>query len=287
MRFRGLIAESNAMRDFLNIATSLSKLAKECVMRIVKKKVYFIISSEEAGPKRPFVWCELPVAFYFKEYNLSGLNEVYDEIYLQLDCSMLAKSLATVKQNAKTLKIKLTKKDTPCLTVEIEQLTLEGSRQCIHDIPVEIILREHWSDYEEPVFTEFHVSIQMPSLKSVKSIVEKMKSMSHELIVSANKDGRLTYQIKSNIVTIAAHFPDLNVKSFAVGQLATIDDDWDKDAELVSTTIEIKKFLMFLNAMHVSNYQTTCSIVHGNMLKLYLEQPGALILQCFLTQVAD
>lgn len=53
-------------------------------MRITIKKVYFIISEEESGPRRPLVWCELPVSFYFNEYNLVGVHEQYNEIYLEI-----------------------------------------------------------------------------------------------------------------------------------------------------------------------------------------------------------
>lgn len=53
-------------------------------MRITQKKVFFIISEEESGPRRPLVWCELQVSFYFNEYNLVGVNEHYNEIYLEV-----------------------------------------------------------------------------------------------------------------------------------------------------------------------------------------------------------
>lgn len=55
----------------------------------------------------------------------------------------------------------------------------------------------------------------MPNLKAIKSIVEKIKNMSHSLTVSANKAGKLTLQIKTSTVNLSAHFPDLNVNSFA------------------------------------------------------------------------
>lgn len=55
----------------------------------------------------------------------------------------------------------------------------------------------------------------MPSLKHIKNIVERMKNMSHSLIVSANKYGRLTLKIKTNMISLSAHFPDLSVESFA------------------------------------------------------------------------
>lgn len=55
----------------------------------------------------------------------------------------------------------------------------------------------------------------MPNLKSLKSIVEKMKNLSHALTVTANNDGRMALKIKTNMVSLGVHFTELNVKSFA------------------------------------------------------------------------
>lgn len=74
---------------------------------------------------------------------------------------MLAKSLVTVKQNAKSLKIRLTDKQTPCITLDVEMVSADStqSRRCVHDIPVEVIHTKHWDNYAEPEFTEFHVML--------------------------------------------------------------------------------------------------------------------------------
>lgn len=63
-------------------------------------------------------------------------------------------------------------------------------------------------------------------------------------------------------------------------------DSEENDLQTVSATIDIKKFLMFLTGMQVNNYKTTCSIVQSKMVKLALEQPGALSFQCFLTELS-
>ncbi|XP_044745246.1 checkpoint protein HUS1 [Coccinella septempunctata] len=291
MKFRGLISDSTAMRDFMNIATSLSKFSKECVMRITTRNVYFIVSEEESGPRRPLVWCDLPANFYFKEYNVVGVSDEYNEIYLEFSTALLARSVSVLKQNVKNLKIKLTNKEFPCLTLEMELAPEDiQSRQCVHDIRVEVISRKHWSNYEEPRFNDFHVTISMPPLKHLKSIVERMKNMSHQLIVSANKNGRLILRIQTNTVTISSHFPDLNLESFAVGITSNNDiDDTNEDDEMhaVSSTIDIKKFLMFLSGMQLNNCKALCGIVHNRMVKLYMEQPGAMKLQIFLTELND
>lgn len=61
----------------------------------------------------------------------------------------------------------------------------------------------------------------------------------------------------------------------------------DEDMEAVNSTVDIKKFLMFLSGMQLNNCKALCSIVHNRMVKLYMEQPGAMKLQIFLTELND
>lgn len=55
----------------------------------------------------------------------------------------------------------------------------------------------------------------MPPLRLIKNIVDRMKHMSHNLIVSANQFGNFTLKIETNMVTLAAHFKNLSIHSFA------------------------------------------------------------------------
>lgn len=50
---------------------------------------------------------------------MDGLSEEHNEIYLELVPENLVKCLKSA-QNAKSVKIKLTKKHLPCLTLEVE-----------------------------------------------------------------------------------------------------------------------------------------------------------------------
>ena len=52
---------------------------------------------------------------------MDGVSEEANEIYLELIPDNLMKALRTA-QSAKSVKIKLTKKHTPCLTFEVEQV---------------------------------------------------------------------------------------------------------------------------------------------------------------------
>lgn len=67
---------------FVDIILTLSKLSKDCVMRLTSDVIYFIISEENCGPLSPIVWCELDRSSFFFEYLMEGVNEAYKEIYL-------------------------------------------------------------------------------------------------------------------------------------------------------------------------------------------------------------
>jgi len=62
-------------------------------------------------------------AYFFDEYQMDGVNKEHNEIFLEITLENLCRALKSA-QNAKSLKIKLTKKQTACLTVEIELVSV-------------------------------------------------------------------------------------------------------------------------------------------------------------------
>ena len=68
--------------------------------------------------------CPLQIqGHFFDEYAMEGVSPEANEIYLELSPENLLKALKTA-QNAKWIKIKLTKKHAPCLTVEVDLVRL-------------------------------------------------------------------------------------------------------------------------------------------------------------------
>ena len=76
---------------------------------------------------------------------------------------MLAKSISIPKATIKSFKLCLTQKQTSCLTIGIE--TAQGNslqnRKYIHDIPVDLISDDLWSDYLEPTYDENHFDVSI------------------------------------------------------------------------------------------------------------------------------
>jgi len=63
------------------------------------------------------LWCELLQDCLFEEYRIEGKDE-RNEIYLDVTMDLLSRALRS-SLNASLLKIKLTKKQGACLTLEI------------------------------------------------------------------------------------------------------------------------------------------------------------------------
>lgn len=134
--------------DIINI---ISRITKHCTLRLTPNELCFSIGDDRAS----MVWAELRQTHYFTEYVMSGVTEEQNEIYLELDASMLARSL---RATARSIKIKLTNKGQPCLTLEIQlpSLSIE-SQQCLHDVPVRVIPRREWAEHRAPDIPEFDV----------------------------------------------------------------------------------------------------------------------------------
>lgn len=125
----------------------VAKLAKTCTLRICPEKLNFILCDKLASGGVS-MWCELeqvsratqgfwasglqlgaqkrpqmPASLrqenFFSEFQMEGVSEENNAIYLELTSENLSRALKTA-QNSRALKIKLTNKHFPCLTVSVE-----------------------------------------------------------------------------------------------------------------------------------------------------------------------
>ncbi|XP_069870648.1 checkpoint protein HUS1 isoform X5 [Dipodomys merriami] len=124
MKFRAKIVDAACLNHFTRVSNMIAKLAKICTLRIRPDKLNFILSDKLASGGVS-MWCELEQENFFSEFQMEGVSADNNEIYLELTSENLSRALKTV-QNARTLKIKLTNKYFPCLTVSVE-LVIEAN----------------------------------------------------------------------------------------------------------------------------------------------------------------
>ncbi|XP_061384691.1 checkpoint protein HUS1 [Danaus plexippus] len=287
MKFRAVMVDPGPMRELTHIVNTISKLSKECVLRLSDEKIFFIVSEDNSGPTPPVLWCEISQSNFFSEYQMIGIDEDHKDIYLGVVSASFAKSLVTLK-TAKMLKIKLTKKQCPCLTLDIEMPSSisQQTRQVSHDIPVVVVPRKLWGEFNEPKIPQPDISIELPPLKQLRNTIDRMKSMSSEIIISASAEGRLTLQIKTDTAKVSTRFRGLNVESFE-GPIDHSDSETESQtcedvSKICSCRIDAKKFSMFLNAEQISHNRTLCHIIHKRLVVLHLHTKENVNFQCFI-----
>lgn len=283
MKFRAKMIDVGCLNHFTRVINTISKLTKTCILRLTPDNLYFVLSGKVASGGVS-MWCELSQANFFDEYQLEGVSAEDNEICLEVTPENLARALKTA-QNAKAVKIKLTKKHCPCLTLAAELPTLSTvSRVVIHDIPVDIIPRRLWNDFKEPDMPDFDVSIYLPPLKIIKNVVDRMKNLSNFLVMEANLNGEMNLKIETDLVSVTTHFKDLGNPPWG-------DDGSQRQAQsrdpgsMVHTRVDIRKLQQFLMGQQVNPSKAMCNIVHKRIIHLILLHEDV-SLQYFIPAVA-
>ncbi|XP_051872452.1 checkpoint protein HUS1 isoform X2 [Pristis pectinata] len=216
------------------------------------------------------MWCQLFQGNFFDEFQIEGVSAEYNEIYLELTPENLSRSLKT-SQNAKTVKIKLTMKHCPCITIAVELPSLSShSRIVTHDIPVSIIPRKLWNDFEEPRVPDFDVSIYLPVLKTMKSVVERMKNLSNHIVIEANQNGEMNLKIDTDLVSVTTHFKELGNPPWV--EEGTQPDFFQRrdSTNMAKARIDIKRLLQFLAGQQVNPSKAICNIVNKKVIHFVL-----------------
>ncbi|KAL6261724.1 hypothetical protein P5V15_006812 [Pogonomyrmex californicus] len=275
MKFRCRMVDAGAMRDFTSIVNTISRMAKYCVLQLTPDELCFNVGDERI----PVLWAVLSQQYFFIEYIMNGVSEQENEIYLEFNASMFARSLNSLKAMARSMKIKLTNKQQPCLTFEIDLSSVASidSRQCVHDVPVKLIPRKEWPEHKMPDISEFDISLEMPQLKHLRHIVERMKNMSSQLTVITNKCGTLIIKITVDYATVSSHFKDLQVWE-------STEEQEDRD---ISATVSTKKLATFLGWDILHPDSVKCHLLHEKMIKLTLDVGDHIKMHYFMPAIAS
>ncbi|XP_075442560.1 checkpoint protein HUS1 isoform X2 [Ascaphus truei] len=269
MRFRCKVVDVSCLNHFTRVVNTITKLTKSCTLRLTVNNLYFIVTDKVANGGVS-MWCELCQGNFFDEYQMEGVSADQNDIYLELIPENLTRALKTA-QNAKTVKIKLTNRHCPCLTVAVELPSLSSSSRIVtHDIPVCVIPRRLWNDFREPSVPDFDVSIYLPALKTMKCVVERMKNLSNFIVIEANRNGEINLKIDTDLVSVSTHFKDLGNPPW-VSDDASQSSTQDRDpSSMAEARVDIRKLLQFLAGQQVNPTKAICNIVHKRMVHFIL-----------------
>ncbi|XP_048205752.1 checkpoint protein HUS1B [Perognathus longimembris pacificus] len=263
MRFRAKTTSKDLIELFIQVSVTVGRLAKVCVLRVSEDKLCFSppgpLTTSEAQ-----MWCEVRRGV-FCQFHMQGVSEELREIYLELKADLLSRAARSAVK-ATSLKLQLTNKHCPCLTLSVEVVSVSGSiRKAVHDIPVRVLPTRWWAECPEPVIRATAMSVCLPALKTLKSIVEKMAHMSNHVLVEANWNGRMNLSVETDTVSVKSHFKNLENPS-----KSAVDRPRDEDAEsMVQVRVDSRKLLQFFEGQQIHPTRVLCNIL-SNALHLVL-----------------
>ncbi|XP_022237466.1 checkpoint protein HUS1-like [Limulus polyphemus] len=258
MKFRGKMVEIICIQQFTKVVATVAKVAKIVALRLSPSHL-FLVLNEQVVNGGTSMWCSLSQDHFFNEYNMEGVSAENNEIYLELTIENLLRALKSA-HSAKSLKIKLTKKRVPCLTIEVELPSLvSASRIVIHDVPVAVIPRRLWDEFQEPEMPDFDT-------------------------VSASREGEMTLTVETDLVTVKTYFKDLDMS--VEGKNVQSQSNSSDCLPWVEARVDIRKLSQFLVGQQVNPLRVICNIVHNRMIHFFLLHDD-LSLQYFLPCIAS
>ncbi|KAM4883160.1 checkpoint protein HUS1B [Thomomys bottae] len=263
MRFRAKIVSKDLIELFIQVSVTVGRLAKVCVLRVSADRLCFSPTGPLATGEAQ-LWCEVRRDI-FGQFHMQGVSEELEDIYLELKADLLS-SAARSAAKAILLKLQLTNKHGPCLTLSVELVSVSGSlRKAVHDVPVRVLPRRWWAECPEPALRAADMSVCLPALKTLKSIVEKMAHMSDRVLVEANWNGRMNLSVETDTVCVESRFDNLENPS-----KSALDRPRDQDAQsMVQVRVDSRKLLQFFEAQQIPPASVVCNIL-SNALHLVL-----------------
>ncbi|KII84360.1 hypothetical protein PLICRDRAFT_46253 [Plicaturopsis crispa FD-325 SS-3] len=278
MRFRATI---DNVPTFYRIVQAIEKLQKKCVIKFNETEMT-IICNNEANEGGIQVWSSIKVPSLFTSYRIQ--SNANNEITLLLSPEALLAALRSASSSsgatsaAEEVTMKLAKKnDVAVLNFEVSGMTRVGHRVRVsHDVRIEVMKPVDVARLTEPRCPEPDIHIVLPPLQKLRTIVERMRPLSDDLVVRANGAGRLVLGINTESVTLDTTWtncanPKMAREGATQGSVADDDDPReDKDPEeLSSVLISIRSFLKFLNS-HVVSTTTMACICEKHCMILYV-----------------
>ncbi|KRX55503.1 Checkpoint protein HUS1 [Trichinella sp. T9] len=273
MKLSAKISNTGSIENFTRLISAISKLSKECIIRIVKDKLYIAKKDfvQDAGQK---FLCDLNLESFFTEFRMEGWSADNNEIYLQLSTELLLQALKTGTL-AKSVKIRLTKKVIPYLTLEIKLPTITACNRLVtHDIPVTILLPRLWPEkLFENWSLDADLKLLLPPVRTVHKVVAGMKHINNYIMIAGSNGGELTLKVETDEVSVASCFPSfVQPSTHVTGQQSSTTSNIDlvpasrgDGSVTYSTRIDIRWLLAFLSSQLSSQGHISLSIMDGQM----------------------
>ncbi|GAA6035583.1 hypothetical protein JCM8097_004913 [Rhodosporidiobolus ruineniae] len=263
MRFR---AELSNPTQFTRLITSLAPLSKIATLKLSGDAVHLICMGDGARGGVQ-VWSQIAVASIFNLDSFRLESNHQNEIYLEVSTDSLARALKSCA-GATTVTIKLAKKGGsgpngtgkgayPVLSLAIESSSRLGKRlEITQDVAVKVKKAADIELLKEPMCPQPDVILLLPPLQLLRTVGERLKTVSPYITLSANNRGEFRMRAESDDAKVETEWRGLKRPSTGDGDMAPASlADPEK---LHSVTLDVKNLLKFLASYGIATTTIAC-----------------------------
>uniref|UniRef100_A0A182WXE8 Checkpoint protein n=1 Tax=Anopheles quadriannulatus TaxID=34691 RepID=A0A182WXE8_ANOQN len=272
MKFRAVMNDGINIKEFLNVISTFSRMQKNLIINVQPGKLLLQIESEACDGQ--YLWCEIDATLrdgFFSEYLMDGIDTEHNQIYMTCLAASFLRALSYVRNNAvEYIKLKLIKTHMPCLAVEMsttitnEQDVLTPKIQ--HAIPVTVVPRSEWNQYDIPLEVEYDLSIAMPTGKSLRGLLDKKKNLAPTVTLYATLNDELSLVVETEVVTVASHYR--NLKCVSAHKPGPDADSNPTNLSEACCRVDTKKLAALFETINFYDVIMTANIRHEQALNI-------------------
>ncbi|XP_052891509.1 checkpoint protein HUS1 [Anopheles moucheti] len=273
MKFRAVISDGINIKEFLNVISTFSRMEKNLIINIQPKKLLLQIESEAYDGQ--YLWCDINASLrdgFFSEYTMDGIDSEHNQIYMTCLANSFLRALSYVRNNAVDyIKLKLIKTSMPCLAVEMSA-TISNDQDVLtpkiqHAIPITVVPRSEWNQYEIPLEIEYDLSIAMPSAKSLRMLLDKKKNLAPTVTLYATLSDELSLVVETEVVTVASYYRNLKC---VPARKPTDQEPHEQPTNLseASCRVDTKKLAALFETINFYDIVMTANIRHEQALNI-------------------
>lgn len=217
---------------------------------------------------------------FFHRFHVEDVSEELKEIYLELTSEHLFRT-ASSTGNASYIETPVDQQMASpphcvCGAAIAHRLDSCGDIDPF-DGPIRVLPPTAWEDFPEPGVEACDVSVNLLSLKTLKSSVERIANLGDQMLVEANLNGKMNLSIETDAVSIKSYFNNL-------GNPPKSAQDMPQDRNLenmVQVLVESRKLLQFFEGQQINPVTALCNVLSNTLLHLVLVHEDV-SLQCFI-----
>ncbi|GAA5917537.1 hypothetical protein JCM6882_001722 [Rhodosporidiobolus microsporus] len=274
MRFR---AEISSTSHFTKLITSLAPLGKIATLKLKSDSVHLICRGEGGARGGAQVWSQIAVASIFNLDNFRLESNYHNEIYLEVSTDALARALKSCA-GATVATIKLAKKGGagpngsgkgayPVLSLAIESSSRLGKRlEITQDVAVKVKKAADIAELKEPLCPQPDVILLLPELKVLRTVAERLKTISGYITLTANNRGELRMRAEADEAKVETEWRGLKKPHGGDDELSTGDTD---PSAFFSVTLDARSLLKFLASYSIATHTIGC-LCHAHCAIFYV-----------------